>query len=142
MVRGEADDVATLRAVVVERAEGLPEVVVDEVVLGGDAVELGDGGGCALGARVGGEALPGAGEVALGDAVDEARPDAPLAAPADVEVTLPDAPAGGYPAWVSYLALFALVSLIPVAVVLGASLGPWIIPGFAVALLQHLTART
>jgi len=57
------------------------------------------------------------------------------------EVTLPDAPTTGYPAWVSALSLLILVSLIPVAVVLGASLGPWIIPGLAVLLLGFGVAR-
>jgi len=57
------------------------------------------------------------------------------------EVTLPEAPAAGYPAWVSTLALLALVGLIPVAVVAGATLGPWIIPGLAVLLLGFGVAR-
>ena len=57
------------------------------------------------------------------------------------EVTLPEAPEAGYPGWVSSLALIVLVSLIPVAVVLGASLGPWIIPGLAVLLLGFGVAR-
>jgi spore maturation protein SpmB len=56
-------------------------------------------------------------------------------------VTLPEAPAAGYPAWVSTLALVTLVALIPVAVVLGAALGPWIIPGLAVLLLGFGIAR-
>jgi len=71
----------------------------------------------------------------LGD-VEAGRPDDAAAVPASDPVTLPDAPASGYSAWISYLALFALVSLIPVTVVLGASVGPWIIPGLAVALLS------
>ncbi len=63
-----------------------------------------------------------------------ARVDAP-------EVTLPEAPEAGYPGWVSGLALLALVALIPVAVLLGASLGPWIVPGLAVLLLGFGVAR-
>jgi spore maturation protein SpmA len=63
-----------------------------------------------------------------------ARVDAP-------EVTLPEAPESGYPGWVSGLALLALVALIPVAVLLGASLGPWIVPGLAVLLLGFGVAR-
>jgi spore maturation protein SpmA len=58
--------------------------------------------------------------------------DAPREAP---EVTLPEAPEHGYAGWVSFLALFTLVALIPVAVLFGSALGPWIIPGLAVALL-------
>ncbi len=57
------------------------------------------------------------------------------------EVTLPEAPAEGYPGWVSGLALLALVGLIPVAVLLGAALGPWIVPGLAVLLLGFGVAR-
>ncbi|MDX1593122.1 MAG: nucleoside recognition domain-containing protein [Gammaproteobacteria bacterium] len=57
------------------------------------------------------------------------------------EVSLPDAPATGYPGWVSALALLVLVALIPVAVVLGAALGPWIVPGLAVLLLGFGVAR-
>jgi spore maturation protein SpmA/spore maturation protein SpmB len=69
----------------------------------------------------------------------ETLPEAPVgAAPA---VTLPDAPETGYPGWVSGLALLVLVALIPVAVLLGAALGPWIVPGLAVLLLGFGVAR-
>jgi spore maturation protein SpmA/spore maturation protein SpmB len=72
----------------------------------------------------------------------ESAPDAEDGAnAAEPEVTLPEAPEAGYPGWVSALALVVLVSLIPVAVVLGASLGPWIIPGLAVLLLGFGVAR-
>jgi spore maturation protein SpmA/spore maturation protein SpmB len=66
--------------------------------------------------------------------------DAPAVSDAP-EVTLPEAPAAGYPGWVSGLALLILVALIPVAVLLGAALGPWIIPGLAVLLLGFGVAR-
>jgi spore maturation protein SpmA/spore maturation protein SpmB len=70
---------------------------------------------------------------------DEALPETPTGeAP---EVTLPDAPETGYPGWVSGLALLLLVALIPVAVLLGAALGPWIVPGLAVLLLGFGVAR-
>jgi spore maturation protein SpmA len=44
-------------------------------------------------------------------------------------------PGEAYPAWVTILALCALVVLIPVAVVHGRSLSPWIIPGLLAMLL-------
>jgi len=69
-----------------------------------------------------------------------AESDAPTVVDAP-EVTLPEAPAAGYPGWVSGLALLVLVALIPVAVLLGAALGPWIIPGLAVLLLGFGVAR-
>lgn len=40
-----------------------------------------------------------------------------------------------YPAWVSYLALACLASLIPLAIVYGSTAGPWIIPALMVLLL-------
>jgi spore maturation protein SpmA/spore maturation protein SpmB len=80
---------------------------------------------------------PGAAVTASAVPADEPPADA---APAPA-VTLPEAPAAGYPAWVSTLALVTLVALIPVAVVLGAALGPWIIPGLAVLLLGFGVAR-
>jgi spore maturation protein SpmA/spore maturation protein SpmB len=67
--------------------------------------------------------------------------NAPTAGVEAPEVTLPEAPATGYPGWVSGLALLALVALIPVAVLLGASLGPWIVPGLAVLLLGFGVVR-
>jgi spore maturation protein SpmA/spore maturation protein SpmB len=79
---------------------------------------------------------PSAADVTPADAMPNADPAAP--AP---EVSLPEAPEAGYPGWVSSLALIVLVSLIPVAVVLGASLGPWIIPGLAVLLLGFGVVR-
>ena len=77
-------------------------------------------------------------DVAAGTVPAEAAATDAAPAPA---VTLPEAPAAGYPAWVSTLALVTLVALIPVAVVLGAALGPWIIPGLAVLLLGFGVAR-
>ncbi|HEY5719346.1 MAG TPA: nucleoside recognition domain-containing protein [Gammaproteobacteria bacterium] len=77
----------------------------------------------------------------LGD-VAAARAEAGAATPlADTAASLPEAPSTGYAAWVSYLALLALVALIPLAVVFGALVGPWIVPGLAVALLGYGVAR-
>ncbi len=40
-----------------------------------------------------------------------------------------------YSAWVSYVALGSLVALIPLAILYGKSIGPWVVPGLAVGLL-------
>lgn len=68
---------------------------------------------------------------------------APLAdaTPSDPPAALPQAPAEAYPAWVTYVALIALLTLVPVTVVFGSAVGPWIIPGLAVALLGFGVAR-
>jgi spore maturation protein SpmA/spore maturation protein SpmB len=46
-----------------------------------------------------------------------------------------DAPGTPYPLWVSVLAMSTIVALIPLAVVFGARIGPWIVPSLALALL-------
>jgi len=50
------------------------------------------------------------------------------------KVPLKDA-AEGYPLWVSLMALVSLVGLIPVAVIYGRSVSPWILPGLMVGFL-------
>ena len=55
-----------------------------------------------------------------------------------VSVPLPesDAPAGeGYPAWVSALALGIILAMVPVTILHGRTIAPWIIPGLMVLLL-------
>lgn len=56
-----------------------------------------------------------------------------------VYVPLPETdtyPTGeGYPAWVSMLALGTIVAMVPVTIVYGRSIAPWIIPGLMVLLL-------
>ncbi|MDM7946852.1 MAG: nucleoside recognition domain-containing protein [Oceanibaculum nanhaiense] len=56
-----------------------------------------------------------------------------------VSVPLPEAemaPAGaGYPAWVSMLALGTILAMVPVTIIYGRSIAPWIIPGLMVLLL-------
>jgi spore maturation protein SpmA len=49
--------------------------------------------------------------------------------------------AGGYPIWVSGLALSFLVALIPLAVFFGKAISPWIIPGLMVGFLVFGIAR-
>jgi spore maturation protein SpmA len=52
-----------------------------------------------------------------------------------------DASSGAYPTWVSVVALLAIVAIIPLAVVYGDVVSPWIIPGLMVALLGFGAAR-
>ena len=49
--------------------------------------------------------------------------------------TLPPEPSEPYPAWVSVAVLAAVVALIPVTILYGREIAPWIIPGLMVALL-------
>ena len=51
------------------------------------------------------------------------------------EVPLKDAAKKGYPLWVSLVALASLVALIPVSVIYGRSISPWIIPALMVGFL-------
>ncbi len=48
---------------------------------------------------------------------------------------LPEAAQESYAPWVSYLTLLGLLGLIPLMLLYGESVGPWIIPGLAVLLL-------
>jgi spore maturation protein SpmA/spore maturation protein SpmB len=66
-----------------------------------------------------------------------AAPDEPAPAAAKIAAAevLPDEASHSYPPWVSYLALAGLAALIPLAVLYGSAVGPWIIPGLIVALL-------
>ena len=43
--------------------------------------------------------------------------------------------AGAYPAWVSWLALAAIAAIVPLTIVYGRAISPWIIPGLIVLLL-------
>ena len=62
-----------------------------------------------------------------------------------VSVPLPETdtyPTGeGYPAWVSILALSTIVAMVPVTIVYGRSIAPWIIPGLMVLLLGFGAAK-
>ena len=76
---------------------------------------------------------------ALGIASAGPGADDPLVAPAD------GAPQGegegAYPAWVSVLALGGIVALIPLSVIYGRVISPWIIPGIMIGLLGFGAAR-
>ncbi|RPI53489.1 MAG: spore maturation protein [Acidobacteria bacterium] len=69
-------------------------------------------------------------------------PDAEAApvTPANIEAG-GEAAEGAYPAWVSAVALIALAALIPLAVIHGRQIGPWVIPSLIVALLTFGVAR-
>ncbi len=48
---------------------------------------------------------------------------------------------GGYPAWVSWLALGGIAALVPLTVLYGRAIAPWIIPGLMVGLLGFGAVR-
>ncbi len=47
----------------------------------------------------------------------------------------------GYPTWISYVALGSLLALIPLAILYGKAIGPWVVPGLAVGLLSFGIVR-
>lgn len=60
--------------------------------------------------------------------------------------TPPDTPVGvdtgrGYPAWVSALVFLGIAALIPLSILYGSAISPWIIPGLMVGLLAFGVAR-
>jgi spore maturation protein SpmA len=48
---------------------------------------------------------------------------------------LPDAASAAYPTWVSFFTLFMIIAFVPLAILYGSSIGPWIIPCLVVLLL-------
>lgn len=77
---------------------------------------------------------------------------APVATTADIDVTvpspatpatgtLPEGASGAYPVWVSILVLAGIAAFIPITILYGKSLAPWIIPGLMVGLLGFGFAR-
>jgi spore maturation protein SpmA len=81
--------------------------------------------------------LPAAGAAVAGD---EPAPITPPAG-ADLSGDLSEAAEGAYPAWVSVGVLVTLAALIPVAVVYGRQIAPWVIPGLIVGLLSFGVVR-
>ncbi|MGB0553682.1 MAG: nucleoside recognition domain-containing protein [Alphaproteobacteria bacterium] len=60
----------------------------------------------------------------------------------EIEETAPIAEeSGAYPGWVSALALLGVIALIPLAILYGRAVSPWIIPGLMVALLGFGMSR-
>ena len=54
---------------------------------------------------------------------------------------LPEGAEGGYAPWVSYAALAGIAGLVPLTILYGTALAPWIIPGLMVGLLGFGVAR-
>ena len=82
--------------------------------------------------------------VAPAEAPGSAVPASPAATPAsgaEVPPVSAEASSGAYPVWVSVTALAGIVGVIPLAVVYGAAVSPWIIPGLMVVLLGFGAAR-
>lgn len=75
-----------------------------------------------------------------GPAVSEPPAPAP-ASEAEVPEVSVEASSGAYPGWVSVTALAAVVGVIPLAVVYGEAVSPWVIPGLMFALLGFGAAR-
>jgi spore maturation protein SpmB len=58
-----------------------------------------------------------------------------------VPAELPPAPTVGYPLWVSFTALGLLIAAIPLTVVYGRAVAPWILPGLMLGFLLYGMAR-
>lgn len=68
---------------------------------------------------------------------DTEREDKASAGPAAEPIETP----AGYPAWVSMLTFACILGFIPLTVLYGRAISPWIIPGLAVALLGYGVMR-
>ena len=67
---------------------------------------------------------------------DAALPEAPTESlPDEAPEELPAEPSAPYPGWVSALVLVGVAALVPVTILHGRTIAPWIIPGLMVALL-------
>jgi len=73
------------------------------------------------------------------------RPTEPVtlatAAPEESAEALPPEASHGYPAWVSGLALLAVLAIVPLTVIVGGAISVWIIPVLIVLLLGYGAAR-
>jgi spore maturation protein SpmA len=65
----------------------------------------------------------------------------PEVSDADISDPLPDAASDSYPVWVSVAALAGIGALVPLTIVYGRTISPWIIPGLMVALLGFGVAK-
>ena len=79
-------------------------------------------------------AIEGAEEVTADAAAEEQEQEPAMAEAAEASQT-------GYPVWVSYLFLAGLLSLIPLSIVYGRVIAPWIIPGLIVFFLLYGVIR-
>lgn len=59
----------------------------------------------------------------------------------DSDETLAEGQVQGYPLWVSVLALVTLAAMVPLAVLYGRSISPWIVPGLMVSFLGFGAVR-
>jgi spore maturation protein SpmA len=59
----------------------------------------------------------------------------PAEDPDELPTVPPEAASGAYPGWVTALAFGAIAALVPVSIVFGKTISPWIIPGLMVGLL-------
>jgi spore maturation protein SpmA/spore maturation protein SpmB len=64
-----------------------------------------------------------------GEVIDHAE------VPAEMADDVPPEEGGAYPTWVSFVALACLGGLVPLTVIYGKSIAPWIIPGLMIGLL-------
>jgi len=63
-------------------------------------------------------------------------PEAEAPQPLNIEV-----PTSGYPAWVSILVLLGVLAVIPLTILFGQAIAPWIIPGLVVGFLSYGVIR-
>lgn len=73
--------------------------------------------------------------------VPPAPADAPAAEEAPESAAEPVEDPGAYPGWVSALVMLGFLSLIPITIVWGKQIAPWIIPGLTVLLLGYGVVR-
>ncbi len=79
--------------------------------------------------------------VAPPDRAADGAPAAAVSAPGEALPEDADGSQGGYAPWVSYAALAVIAGLVPLTIVYGTALAPWIIPGLMVGLLGFGVAR-
>lgn len=70
-----------------------------------------------------------------------AEPEMAPESTGDPDGSLTDGQAQGYPLWVSVLALLGLVAMVPLAVLYGKRVSPWIIPGLMAFFIAFGAAR-
>jgi spore maturation protein SpmA len=71
---------------------------------------------------------------------DDPEPDAPDNDAAEAD-DVPVEDSGAYPGWVSALVLLGIAALVPLTILYGRAISPWIIPGLMVILLSFGVAR-
>ena len=69
------------------------------------------------------------------------EPETGHAMPDGAAEVIPEVAEASYPAWISALALAGIVALIPITILFGRQISPWIIPGLMVALLGFGVAK-